>query len=149
MAQWWRNCLSIQETWFHPWPEKIPHAKEQLSPCAPTTDHVPQSPEAEPTGHNYWSPAPRAHAPQEKLRQEIEELQVWFTTGLVHNSWGSNKWASDWILKSSLMFAFPEIRDRWAPVKAFTISLLFALQNGSNNRNRVNNQSLPPVKTLR
>ena len=29
-----------------------------------------------------------------------------------------------------------------APVKAWTISLLFALQNGSNNRNRVNNQSL-------
>ena len=28
-----------------------------------------------------------------------------------------------------------------APVKAWTISLLFALQNGSNNRNRINSQS--------
>jgi len=35
------------------------------------------------------------------------------------------------------LLAFSETRDRWAPVKAFTISLLFALQNGSNNRNRV------------
>lgn len=58
---------------------------------------------------------------------------------------------------------FPETRDRWAPSKAFnfprcgaiswgrkkwasgcigTTSLLFALHNGNNNRNRVNSQCL-------
>ena len=49
-------------------------------------------------------------------------------------SWGMKKWASGWILK----IAFLETRDRWAPVKAFTISFLFAFPNGSNNSNRVN-----------
>ena len=45
------------------------------------------------------------------------------------------------------LFTFPETRDRWAPVEEFTISLLFALQNGSNNRSRVSNQSLSLVDT--
>ena len=45
-------------------------------------------------------------------------------------SWGKKKWASGWILKTSLLFAFPETRQRWAPVKAFTVSL-FAHQNGT------------------
>ena len=47
------------------------------------------------------------------------------------------------------LLAFSEARDRWDPVRAFTISLLFALQNGSKNRNRVNSQCLPLVNTLR
>ena len=29
-------------------------------------------------------------------------------------SWGRKKWASGWILTISLLFAFPETRDRWA-----------------------------------
>ena len=46
-------------------------------------------------------------------------------------------------------FAFPETRVRWAPVETFTISLLFALQNGINNRKRVKSQCLSLVNTLR
>ena len=38
--------------------------------------------------------------------------------------------------------------DSWASVKAFTICLLFALQNGSNNRNRVKSQCLSLVNSL-
>ena len=49
----------------------------------------------------------------------------------------------------SLHFAFPEIRHRWAPVEEFTTSLLFALRNGSDNRNRINSQSLSLVNTSR
>ena len=37
---------------FNPWSGKIPHAAEQLNPCATTT---------EPVCHNYWSP--RAEGP--------------------------------------------------------------------------------------
>ena len=49
-------------------------------------------------------------------------------------------WASGWILTTSFSFVFPETGDRWAPVKACTIIyLLFALQNGNNNR--LNSQS--------
>ena len=64
-------------------------------------------------------------------------------------SWGRKKWTSSWILTTSLQSAFAETRDRWSSVKAFTISLLFALQNGSNNRNRINSLSLSLVNTLR
>ena len=38
----------------------------------------------------------------------------------------------------SLLFAFSEARDRWAPAREFTSSPPFALGNGSDNRNRVN-----------
>ena len=48
-----------------------------------------------------------------------------------------DRWASGWTFTiSQPPFTFPETRNRWAPVLEFTISLLFALQNGSNNRNR-------------
>ena len=50
---------------------------------------------------------------------------------------------------ASLLFALPEARDRWAPVEKFTTSPLFALGNGSNNRSRVNSQSLSPVNVSR
>ena len=40
---------------FEPWSGKIPHAAEQLSPCATTT---------EPTRHTTEAHAPRARAPQ-------------------------------------------------------------------------------------
>ena len=40
-------------------------------------------------------------------------------------------------------------KDRWAPGKELTTSLLFALQNGSNNRNRENSQILSLVNTLK
>ena len=71
-----------------------------------------------------------------------------FTTGLLfafHEAGRSGLQIT--YLKTSLLFAFPETPDRWAPVEEFTISLLFALQNGSNNRNRVSNQSLSLVDT--
>ena len=61
-------------------------------------------------------------------------------------SWGRKKWALGLIPTTRFLFAFPETRDWWAPVKAFTIRLLCALSNRSNNRNRVNSQSLTLVK---
>ena len=64
-------------------------------------------------------------------------------------SWGTKKWLRYWLLTTSLLFALPETRDRWAPVEEFTVSLLLVLQNGSNNRSRVNNQSLSLVNTSR
>ena len=64
-------------------------------------------------------------------------------------SWCRRKWASGWIPVNSLLYTSPETRDRWAPVKVFIISLLLALQNGSNNRNRVNNKTLSLANTLR
>ena len=47
------------------------------------------------------------------------------------------------------LLAFPETRERWAPVKAFTVSFLFALCNGNDNRNRVNSQCLSLVNTFK
>ena len=44
MVQWLRIRLPMQGTRFDPWSEKIPHAMEQLSPRAATT---------EPARHNY------------------------------------------------------------------------------------------------
>ena len=38
VAQWLRIHLSMQGTRFEPWSRKIPHAAEQLSPCATTTE---------------------------------------------------------------------------------------------------------------
>ena len=40
-------------------------------------------------------------------------------------------------------------RHRWTTVKAFTISLVFALWNRSNNRNRVNSQFFASCKQLK
>ena len=44
VAQWLRICLPMQGHRFEPWSRKIPHATEQLSLCATTT---------EPVSHNY------------------------------------------------------------------------------------------------
>ena len=44
---------------FEPWSRKIPHAAEQLSPCATTTEpalYIPRATTTEPTCHNYQSP---------------------------------------------------------------------------------------------
>ena len=38
VAQWLRICLPVQGHGFDPWSRKIPHAAEQLSPCATTTE---------------------------------------------------------------------------------------------------------------
>ena len=46
VAQWLRIHLPMQGTQVEPWSRKIPHAAEQLSPRATTT---------EPACHNYWS----------------------------------------------------------------------------------------------
>ena len=40
VAQLLRIRLPMQETQFKPWSGKIPHAAEQLSPCATTTEPV-------------------------------------------------------------------------------------------------------------
>ena len=40
-----KNGLAMQGTLFHLWSQKIPHALQQLSPCATTTEaleHAPQ-----------------------------------------------------------------------------------------------------------
>ena len=62
-----------------PWPRKIPHAAEQLSPCATTTEPELQSPRAtttEPVNQTTEACAPRAHAPQqEKPQREARALQ--------------------------------------------------------------------------
>lgn len=50
---------------------------------------------------------------------------------------------------NKLPVVFPATRDRWAPVKEFIISLLFALQNGNNNRRGVNSQYLSLVNTVK
>ena len=44
VAQWLRIHLLTQGHGFEPWSRKIPHAAEQLSLCATTT---------EPASHNY------------------------------------------------------------------------------------------------
>ena len=38
VAQWLRVRLPVQGHGFEPWSGKIPHAMEQLSPCATTTE---------------------------------------------------------------------------------------------------------------
>ena len=38
VVQWLRICLPMQGTWVKPWSGKIPHAADQLSPCATTTE---------------------------------------------------------------------------------------------------------------
>ena len=43
----WESACRCRRHGFEPWSGKIPHAAEQLSPCATTT---------EPMRHNYWSP---------------------------------------------------------------------------------------------
>ena len=40
VVQWLRVCLARRGHGFDPWSGKIPHATEQLSPCAPTTKLV-------------------------------------------------------------------------------------------------------------
>ena len=40
MAQWLRTHLPMQETWVQSLLWKIPHATQQLSPCATTSEPV-------------------------------------------------------------------------------------------------------------
>ena len=52
---------------------KIPHAVEQLRPCATNTEPVLQSPGAASTQRmscSYWSPQPRAPAPPQKIHSD-------------------------------------------------------------------------------
>ena len=59
-------------------------------------------------------------------------------------------WAPGWTFTiSQPPLCISSIKNRWAPAEEFTTSLLFALQNGSNNRNRVNSQSLSLVNISR
>ena len=60
---WWRSgqksACQCRGHGFNPWSGKIPHAAEQLSPWATTTEPVLYSPRAttsEPACHIYWSP---------------------------------------------------------------------------------------------
>ena len=40
VAQWLRIRLPMQGHGFEPWSGKIPHATDQLNPCATTTEPV-------------------------------------------------------------------------------------------------------------
>ena len=75
----------------------------------------------------------------------------WWWTGKsgVLQSIGLQSWTglSNWT--TSLHFAFPEARDRWAPVEEFTNSPLIDLKNASNSGNRVNSRFLSLVNTSR
>ena len=62
VAQWLRIRLPMQGHGFEPWSGKIPHAAEQLSPCATTTEPALQSPRATTTEAR----TPRAPAPQQE-----------------------------------------------------------------------------------
>ena len=59
---WWLSGKeSTCQCRFDPWSEKIPHAMEQLSPCATTLEPVLQSPETATTESrccSYGSPVP-------------------------------------------------------------------------------------------
>ena len=59
---WWRSgwesACQCRGHGFEPWSRRIPHAAEQLSPCATATEPVLWSPRAtttEPACHSYWS----------------------------------------------------------------------------------------------
>ena len=59
---WWlsgkESACQCRRYGLESWYRKIPHAKEQLSPCITTTEPVLWNPEAtttEPTHHSYWS----------------------------------------------------------------------------------------------
>ena len=54
----WESACQYRGHEFEPWSGKIPHAAEQLGPCATTTEPVLYSPWATPTEParcNYWS----------------------------------------------------------------------------------------------
>ena len=56
VAQWLRIACQCRGHGFEPWSGKIPHATEQLSPCAVTTETALESPQAtitESACHNY------------------------------------------------------------------------------------------------
>ena len=64
---WWlsgkESACQCRGHGFDPWPRKIPHAAEQLSPCTTTTEPVVYSQEAtttEPTCPNYQACAPQS-----------------------------------------------------------------------------------------
>ena len=90
------------------------------------------------------------------LRQEIDGLQVRYLQLASCLHFMRHEEVGLWAGYLQLL-AFPETSNRRAPVEKFTINLLFALQNGSNNRNRINNQCLsckdlkviPMVRTKR
>ena len=63
---WWRSgwesTCQCRGHGFEPWSGRIPHAPEQLGPCATATEPELQSPQATTTEAR----APRAHAPQQE-----------------------------------------------------------------------------------
>ena len=67
----WKSTCQCRGHGFEAWSGKIPHATEQLSLCATTT---------EPARHNYWAHVPRllkpvcprAHAPQQEKPPQWE-----------------------------------------------------------------------------
>ena len=69
MAQWWRICLPMQETLFNPWSRKIPHATEQLSMWAATTESVRWSPGTTTTEHTH--PGAMLHNRRSRFNEKL------------------------------------------------------------------------------
>ena len=70
VAQWLTIHLPMQGTQFEPWSwSKIPHASEELSACAATT---------EPMCHNYWACAlePASHTAEPAMPQLLKPVHL-------------------------------------------------------------------------
>ena len=77
---WWlrgkESTCQCRKHEFDPWPRKIPHAMEQLSPCTTTIEPVLWSPGATTTEHkccDHWSPCPTAHTLQQEKPPQWEK----------------------------------------------------------------------------
>ena len=75
---WWRSgwesACQCRGHGFNPWCGKIPHAAEQLSPCATTTELC----ALEPVSHNYWACA---------LEPMSHNYWAWALEPVSHNYW--------------------------------------------------------------
>ena len=57
----WESACQCRGHGFEPWSGRIPHAVEQLGPCATATEAAlwsPRATTAEPVCHNYWARVP-------------------------------------------------------------------------------------------
>ena len=77
---WWRSdwesACQCRAQGFEPWSGKIPHATEQLSPCATTT---------EPASHNHWSLCAQSLCSTTKPPQWEARAPQWRVAPARHN----------------------------------------------------------------